>query len=206
MHLRFTMFLLSIIFVLTSIQAQIGTHFSTTGGVAFPQAEDSDLWNTGYTVKTDGFFKIADNCYLGFRIGYTWASVNEEKFMDEIVPSFNGDVELSGYLQHGEIVPSFRYIFNDSEDSDIKFFGQAGAGFYYTRRNYSYSGEYHSGMSHRYIWGADALNESSAGIDLSAGMMIQLSSGFGITIYPMYHVIFNDSEDKMLSLNLGIVY
>ncbi|NLT51183.1 MAG: outer membrane beta-barrel protein [Ignavibacteria bacterium] len=206
MYLRLTAFLLSAFFVLTSIQAQIGTHFSTTGGVSFPQAEDSDLWNTGYTVKTDGFFKVADNCYLGFRIGYTWSTVNEEKFMDEVVPSFDGNVELSGYLQHGEIMPSFRYIFNDSESSSIKFYGQAGAGFYYTRRNWSYSGEYHSGMSRSYIWKADAMNESSAGIDLSAGVMFEVFDGFGVVVYPMYHVIFNDSEDKMLSLNLGIVY
>lgn len=171
-----------------------GFSFHADAGMA--TMPNSDIWNTGITLRGTGFNTILENhpnLRLGLGLGISWFGLNE----DELLAEYGSLVgEASGHAFIMEIGPTLRY--ETEKKSGFDYFGEIGLGYTKiwgsTTVDASYSG-----------WSFDATDDfdwDDTGLSIGGGIILWNK----LEIKPEYHMILDTDDSDYFTLTAGLVF
>lgn len=165
--------------------AQYNNAFGLGGGISKATGDGSEFWNIGLEVSGEYYRKVSENVLIGAGIAINHWELNEDKF--------EGDVSGSNNII--ELTPSIMYVQMLSQELELHFLGQIGAGYYIN--NQDIKDEISSTTFH----------DSKFGVNFGAGIMIGGSKNAILTVTPKYHIVFTEGESmKYFAVNLGILF
>ena len=196
--------LITLLSSINLVNAQSQYLFGLSGGVSKPVGEFSEIWNTGFNIAGEVFYKGSDNMYTGWRVVYNrWSpdqSVLEEKYIDYygLVTNISSSATLI------EITPSIRFILSANKNRKTQFFGQISFGYYIIDIDVKASTIYNIDLIP--ISGSSG-TEKNFGINLGAGIITKGPGNTKFTLYPMYNIMSNlAKETKYFSINAGFLF
>lgn len=192
----FTLFLIVLVSFSNKTNAQ-RIAVSIDGGPAGLIGDGSELWNWGFNVGLNGFYRVTPNILCGARISYDRWTPDE----DELVGNFGYAgirMNVSGSQSVVEIAPAFRFLAPASEKSSVTVFGQIGVGLYLTREKTTIQAAY-AGQTETF---EDERSENKVGMSFGAGINISY-----FEILPLYTIVATAEEQtRYYSINAGAAF
>lgn len=152
-------------------------------GLALPVGNLSDVSGNGFSFGGDYFAPVFDTIpklRVGGRFAYN-------KFAQHDYAGFGANVSSSA--SSFELVPSLRYLITE-ENKLLGFFGQLGAGLYFTRLEFNNFPL------------AESKNETDFGVTIGGGVTYKLFDRISAVAMPLYHI----TDHSFVSLNVGFIF
>ena len=159
--------------------------YDVTGVVDMPMGDLADFAGTGFGVGADVFF---------------WSPPSMPDLQVGGRAAFNYFTEDLGTVTTIELVPTVRY--NMPAQGNIRFFGQAGMGFFVVGSKYEYETYDFSSYPFSTVTKEESDSETKFGLTFGGGAIITLSGGRELVVMPLFNIV---EDANYLGLNVGLV-
>lgn len=187
------------VIILLCMGTAFGQGFEVGGGISKAVGDGSEYWNLGFNVNGSYFMPLSPNIRIGGRFAYNYWSPNEDELKSDFgMSDMSLSIDGSGTII--ELTPSIRFV-SPPKGGGTGFFAQAGVGYFIWKGTAEVSA---SMMGYSYTEEIEDSDEVF-GVNFGGGIILGGSFGRGITIYPLYNILFTEDEStKYFTVNVGI--
>lgn len=162
----------------------------------------TNMWSMGFTLGAQGFAAVSPNFWIGGRIALHSWGVDGEGWFEELYSSPYVFGSAAGHQTVIEIIPSFRYLFTNSEGG-VNIAGQAGVGLISVAGSeVTINVSWHT----TYSSGTETTTLSSDGmIGFGFQLGVPVTVGKSVEIMPLYTLYLAGGDlYHHIALNVGI--